>query len=56
MEGWRRRLLELMQAEREARTRVNERPGPVEAERAYQALQRARTDLVKHYEARPTTA
>lgn len=53
MEGWRRRLLELMRAEQEARARVNERPGPAEAERAYHALRQARAALEIHYAGRP---
>lgn len=56
MDEWRRRLLQLMQAERAARDRVNQRPDPLAAEQAYQELRAAEAALEHHYGIRPQHA
>lgn len=53
LESWRRQLLALEQAVREARAQVNAGLDPNDAERAYSALRDAQRAVDEHYAIRP---
>jgi hypothetical protein len=56
MDDWRRRLMLLQRAEREARAKLTPQLGPLESEQAYQALKQAEMELAEHYARRPAWA
>lgn len=53
MDEWRRTLLRLQQEERAAREALAPGLDPLDAERAYEALQAAQRALEDHYAIRP---
>jgi hypothetical protein len=53
MDAWRRRLLKLELAVREARVKLKPGLDPLPAEQAYNALREAEAELERHYRLRP---
>lgn len=53
MNDWRRRLLRLQQAERQARAALVPGMDPLSAERAYEALREIQREIEAHYRIRP---
>lgn len=53
MDDWRRRLMDLERAVREARAALKPGMDPLPSERAYEALRQAEAALEEHYRIRP---